>query len=329
MPKKKFNLDSVPPEPKIYRPNDYGTKRYGYFSDAFEPAADVGKRLKQSFKSMTNQQAVATPYRGVPVKDKTVKSYIGGTKDEVRDTFWREEPIMQSAVDSIAGSYGINPELLKNRINKEGFTDAAINMRNYAIQYPNFADINDYSGYGLLHNPKFGAGAALFGLDDVGSFINDGKINLINEGWYSEDFKNEHGRSTNTVSSDDFAGNAGIMAATLKYLRDQAAKDYPNATPQELDNYANIYYNRGIEGARSYINSGKGSVRYTKAFGGAIKPRRSLRSGGAIHINPANRGKFNATKERTGKTTEELTHSKNPLTRKRAIFAQNAAKWNH
>ena len=57
--------------------------------------------------------------------------------------------------------------------------------------------------------------------------------------------------------------------------------------------------------------------------------RRSLKSGGAIHIDPANRGKFNATKERTGKTTEELTHSKNPLTRKRAIFAQNAAKWNH
>lgn len=28
------------------------------------------------------------------------------------------------------------------------------------------------------------------------------------------------------------------------------------------------------------------------------------------------------------KSTEELTHSKNPLTRKRAIFAQNAAKWN-
>ncbi len=50
--------------------------------------------------------------------------------------------------------------------------------------------------------------------------------------------------------------------------------------------------------------------------------------GGTIHINPKNKGKFNATKKRTGKTTEELTHSKNPLTRKRAIFAQNAAKWN-
>ena len=48
-----------------------------------------------------------------------------------------------------------------------------------------------------------------------------------------------------------------------------------------------------------------------------------------IYINPKNRGKFNALKKRTGKTTEQLTHSKNPLTRKRAIFAQNAKKWKH
>jgi hypothetical protein len=47
-----------------------------------------------------------------------------------------------------------------------------------------------------------------------------------------------------------------------------------------------------------------------------------------IHIKEKNRGKFNATKERTGKSTEELTHSKNPLTRKRAVFAQNAKNWN-
>lgn len=50
---------------------------------------------------------------------------------------------------------------------------------------------------------------------------------------------------------------------------------------------------------------------------------------GGIHIKKKNRGKFNALKKRTGKTTEELTHSKNPLTRKRAIFAQNARKWKH
>jgi hypothetical protein len=47
-----------------------------------------------------------------------------------------------------------------------------------------------------------------------------------------------------------------------------------------------------------------------------------------IHIKKKNKGKFNATKKRTGKSTEELTHSKNPLTRKRAVFALNAKKWN-
>ena len=46
-----------------------------------------------------------------------------------------------------------------------------------------------------------------------------------------------------------------------------------------------------------------------------------------IKLNPANKGKFTATKKATGKTTEELKHSKNPLTRKRAVFAENAKKW--
>ena len=45
-----------------------------------------------------------------------------------------------------------------------------------------------------------------------------------------------------------------------------------------------------------------------------------------IHIKDENKGKFNATKERTGKSTEELTHSKNPLTRKRANFARMAKR---
>lgn len=48
----------------------------------------------------------------------------------------------------------------------------------------------------------------------------------------------------------------------------------------------------------------------------------------AIHIKPENKGKFTATKKATGKSTEELTHSKNPITKKRAIFAQNAKRWN-
>lgn len=56
-----------------------------------------------------------------------------------------------------------------------------------------------------------------------------------------------------------------------------------------------------------------------------IYPIPSYKYGG-IHIKKKNRGKFNALKKRTGKYTEELTHSKNPVTKKRAIFAQNFSR---
>lgn len=46
----------------------------------------------------------------------------------------------------------------------------------------------------------------------------------------------------------------------------------------------------------------------------------------SIEIKPENKGKFTATKKATGKSTEELTHSKNPLTRKRANFAKMAKR---
>lgn len=48
-----------------------------------------------------------------------------------------------------------------------------------------------------------------------------------------------------------------------------------------------------------------------------------------ININPKNKGKLTATAKKTGKSFTQLSHSKNPLTRKRAIFALNARKWNH
>lgn len=51
-----------------------------------------------------------------------------------------------------------------------------------------------------------------------------------------------------------------------------------------------------------------------------------MKKGSKIYIKPENRGKFTETMKRTGKSAEELSHSKNPLTRKRAIFALNAKK---
>ena len=47
---------------------------------------------------------------------------------------------------------------------------------------------------------------------------------------------------------------------------------------------------------------------------------------GGIYIQKKNKGKFNELKRITGKSNEELKHSKNTLTSKRGIFSQNFSK---
>lgn len=56
------------------------------------------------------------------------------------------------------------------------------------------------------------------------------------------------------------------------------------------------------------------------------KQKQNNEIGESIDINPKNKGKFTATKRRTGKTTSELLHSNNELTRKRANFARMAKR---
>jgi hypothetical protein len=74
-------------------------------------------------------------------------------------------------------------------------------------------------------------------------------------------------------------------------------------------------------------NESKEPMKVTEAELKNIVKEAAMRVLEKIEIDPKNKGKFTATKKATGKSTEELTHSKNPLTRKRAIFAQNAKRW--
>ena len=52
-------------------------------------------------------------------------------------------------------------------------------------------------------------------------------------------------------------------------------------------------------------------------------------SGGKIHIDPKNKGKFNALLKRTGKSASWFKAHGTPLQKKRATFALNARKWKH
>lgn len=124
---------------------------------------------------------------------------------------------------------------------------------------------------------------------DVGMAFDDSFIGK--DGWFSNKAKNKAADLRRQID----AGTAWVQSS-LK----NNAENIDNTQMQDLlANYA--------------------------AYGGPLL----FAEGGGIHIKPENRGKFTETKRRTGKTTEELTHSKNPITRKRAIFAQNAKKWHH
>lgn len=188
--------------------------------------------------------------KGNPVKAK----YIGGTKSQTRDKFWEQAPIMRHAVDSIAGRYGLNPNLLRNRLSHEGFVDKNIKYNNYHVLNKDNENPRNSSNYEFLQNPNYRMdGFDSFGMDDVGTMLKEGKVNLINETWYDETGTNEHMRDTNSASGRNNLDNIGLQAATLRYFRDTAKQNYPNATDAELDAYANMYYNRGESGANKYI----------------------------------------------------------------------------
>lgn len=110
---------------------------------------------------------------------------------------------------------------------------------------------------------------------------------------------------------------------------------YDNLPPEDKEAIENIIDNCWAQGEeagasefkiKSVINKKIKNYLANKVNGVGSSPANSL-VGEGIEIKPENKGKFNATKKATGKSTEELTHSKNPITKKRAIFAQNAKRW--
>ena len=196
------------------------------------------------------------------------KTYIGGTRQQARDKYWQTDNEMYMLTDSVARTYGISPELLRGRMDREGYTDARVReINNDYLNKTNRAVLGEQL-FNSMAMP-YVAGEE-FGLDDVATYINDGRVQLINENWGDGQFRNEKGRWTNMAMGHNYSDNIGIMAATLKAMRDQAKIDFPKASDADLDRYAAAYYNRGFTGGKQYA----------KAGGKGYKVKRSLETGG-------------------------------------------------
>lgn len=221
----------------------YSGKVYNTREEAIEDNASYLKAKKLS------EQTKNTPI-----------TYIGGNRDEARAGFWKQEPVLAHAIDSIANEYKINPDLLKYRINNEGFVDRMIQSRNNSGEYAqNTKEVfGDRRGYDLLNfkHDNHAVGPFLFGFDDMGTYIQNGNVKLINENYETGDFINEKGRQTNAATGLTINDNFGITAAGLKMFRDKAKKDFPNASEYDLDRYAAAYFNRGETGGRKWVRNG-------------------------------------------------------------------------
>ena len=258
------------------------------------------------------------------IKGKQWKKVSYGSNKDTRERVYNSFPRLVAVTDSIAKEYNINPSLLRTRMAAEGFidyiakdNDSKINSGDTLMTRNEY--IND-----ILGNP--GKGFKHFGLNDVGTYIEQGKVNPIRENWSSEENKNEFGRNVVSANGTNNYDNIGLMAATLQYYRDQAKKAYPNASNKDLDRYSSIMYNRGFSGGKKYINNGGKGYSLEYKNGGSV--RRSLKDGG-IYIKPSHRGRFTALKERTGHSATWFKENGTPAQKKMATFALNAAKWNH
>jgi hypothetical protein len=133
-----------------------------------------------------------------------------------------------------------------------------------------------------------------------------------------------------SVSSRDFAGGGrsypipsrsdavdALRLAGLHHRPDVKAKVYAKYPELRKDEYGGI------------INTGYPAFEDGGLIPIGLEYEDYPHAKSGIHIKPENKGKFTAYKKRTGKTTEEALHSKNPHVRQMANFARNAKEWHH
>lgn len=220
-----------------------------------------------------------------------VPNYIGGSKNEVRVKYFKQNPDLINYIKQISNIYGISPELLANRLAHEGFIDEKIKYNNWAIRVPQFYNLKGLQNIYYWDRPTGYIGAKAsgfgqFGLDFTGDLIRKGKIKLLNNEQYDIGegltYVNEHGVPVISAEGKSVRDNISLMGAQLRYNFEQASKDFPEADKQDLNRYASIYYNRGDSNGRKYIQNNQDTSEYEfipelsalfQLKGGAIKQR--------------------------------------------------------
>ena len=227
---------------------------------------------------------------------------------------YTERNKVNKAADVATARQGINLLQAADRIDKNNNFNIAAN---YGVQSAYGGPLNTMADGGKI-DPTF--------IDR----INTSKANFVSRL-----------KDPNRKTIKNWENKGQVSTHKLSYATDDSGRAIVFPMVQEVNgkliDYSNPKYkkdwraamNNAIANKDTLMMSPSQAEEFTTQYKNYYPGFNEYASGGKIHINPANKGKLTATSKRTGKSFSELAHSSDPLTRKRAIFALNARKWNH
>lgn len=171
--------------------------------------------------------------------------YIGGTEEEVAVKMLNKLPKLQNLVDSLSNVYGVDNNVLYERLAQEGLLSRYANIYN-VLPAKRQKD-------GSIEKELFSPGGVDafhdLGLDTAGEHLEKGHYNMrwINPelGYGTVEIKNEKGKLQTSVEVPNIQSGIEILAAHAEYLQNKAKRKKPTSTKAHINNTVNTMYNIG------------------------------------------------------------------------------------
>jgi hypothetical protein len=205
----------------------------------------AGGNFNKIFKA---QQSINGNYGGSYAENGSKREIIGGTPNESRVKYYKQDKKLTETINAIANEYGIDNELLFHRIAKEGLIDKLINYNNYSILRN---DKNISSGIDYNNVEPF----SVLGLDDSYDNYEKYKLNR-NIPVIKTPSINEKGREVNSIVTRNITDAIELMAADLNYRKERLASNGIKPT----NSLISASYNRGIKGALDMYKNNPDSI---------------------------------------------------------------------
>lgn len=170
--------------------------------------------------------------------------------------------------------------------------------------------------------------------------ISEAFAKAFNKGKGRHDLQELISKGVNRIVTESFADKYENAIDTIEYymgLTDETGMPLSQEQHEQLEEIVNFLKETDAgdnpnteywisEAEKLLNNQGQMNISDNIINEAVKKTLQQLKEKSGIEIKPENKGKFTATKKRTGKSTSELLHSKNPKTRQRANFARMAKR---